>query len=69
MDNKTITKAIYPDFSKDAHERTIEVLLKDKLTGQVIGRKQITKGQLAKAMQPFGRTCHEAINGKFVLEV
>lgn len=63
------TKAIYPDFSKDAHQRTIEVLLKDKETGEIIAKRTITRGELAKRFQPFERSVIGAINGKFVIEV
>lgn len=57
------------DEFKDNGERTIVVLLKDKLSGELIGRKTITRAQLAKALDPLSETPVTALNGKFVIEI
>lgn len=66
----TDNEALEALFSKEAHERTIEVLIKDKETGQIVGSKTITRGALAKAFQPLTDTpVLGAQNGKFILEI
>lgn len=67
--NTNITKPLNIDYSKDAAERSIEVLVKDKESGEIIGKKVITRGQLAKWFQPMSE--HQVIgadNGKFIVE-
>jgi hypothetical protein len=67
--DKKCTKALNIDYSKDAAERSIKVLIKDKESGQIVGEKVITRGQLAKWFQPL--TDHQvvgALNGKFIVE-
>jgi hypothetical protein len=71
----TVTKQVkkveplVPDFSKEAHERTIIVLLQDKESGEIIGEKVITKGYLAKAFRAYERKVVGSHNGKFILQV
>lgn len=67
--DKTISKPLVIDYSKDAAERSIVIVVVDKDTGLDMGEKIITKGQLAKFFQPI--TDHQVIgsvNGKFRVE-
>lgn len=58
----------YTDFN-DQGDRTIEVLLKDKETQKIIGKRVIKRALLAKYMQPLTNNNVSALNGRFVLEV
>lgn len=52
-----------------AGKRLIKVMLKDKLSGHIIGTRLIKRAALAKAMQPTSLTPVTALQGMFVIEI
>jgi len=52
-----------------AGKRLIKVMLRDKISGHIIGTEIIKRATLAKAMQPTSTTPVTALNGMFVIEV
>ncbi len=52
-----------------AGKRLINVLLKDKLSGEIIGAQLIKRATLARALMPTSLTPVTALNGMFVIEI